>query len=47
MFRTRYTEIIEETTDQLLMIHLPKGKIDIINEFGKDYSGLVTLMVLG
>lgn len=47
IFRTRYASIIEETTDQLLIPHLPKGRIDIINEFGKDYSVLVTLMVLG
>ncbi len=47
MFRTHYTKIIEEIIDQLLMPHLAKGKIDIINEFGKDYSVLVTLMVLG
>ncbi|WP_375644011.1 MULTISPECIES: hypothetical protein [unclassified Bartonella] len=47
MFRTRYTEIIEKTIDRLLMPYLPKGRIDIINEFGKDYSVLVTLMVLG
>ncbi|WP_375642603.1 MULTISPECIES: cytochrome P450, cyclodipeptide synthase-associated [unclassified Bartonella] len=47
MFRTRYASIIEETIDRLLMPYLPKGKIDIINEFGKDYGVLVTLMVLG
>ncbi|WP_396583982.1 hypothetical protein [Bartonella grahamii] len=47
MFRTRYASIIEETIDQLLMPYLPKGRIDIINEFGKDYSVLVTFMVLG
>ncbi|MBX4335164.1 cytochrome P450, cyclodipeptide synthase-associated [Bartonella raoultii] len=47
MFRTRYASIIEKTIDQLLTPHLGKGKIDIINEFGKDYSVLVTLMVLG
>ncbi|WP_375649386.1 cytochrome P450, cyclodipeptide synthase-associated [Bartonella sp. MU70NMGDW] len=47
MFRTHYTKIIEEIIDQLLMPHLSKGKIDIVNEFGKDYSVLVTLMVLG
>ncbi|WP_019220197.1 cytochrome P450 [Bartonella florencae] len=47
MFRTRYASIIEETIDQLLIPYLIKGRIDIINEFGKDYSVLVTLMVLG
>ncbi|WP_317993642.1 cytochrome P450 [Bartonella gliris] len=47
MFRTRYASIIEETIDRLLIPYLAKGRIDIINEFGKDYSVLVTLMVLG
>ncbi len=47
MFRTRYAALIEETIDRLLMPYLTKGRIDIMNEFGKDYSVLVTLMVLG
>ncbi|PIT69751.1 cytochrome P450, cyclodipeptide synthase-associated [Bartonella tribocorum] len=47
MFRTRYAPLIEKTIDRLLMPYLAKGRIDIMNEFGKDYSVLVTLMVLG
>ncbi|WP_273755162.1 MULTISPECIES: cytochrome P450, cyclodipeptide synthase-associated [unclassified Bartonella] len=47
MFRTRYAPLIEETIDRLLMPYLAKGRINIMNEFGKDYSVLVTLMVLG
>lgn len=47
MFRTHYAHLIEETIDRLLIPYLTKGKIDIINEFGKDYSVLVTLRILG
>lgn len=46
-FREHYAKMIEHITDQLLAKKLSQGQIDLINDFGKDYSILVTLNVLG
>lgn len=47
LFRERYASMIEQVADQLLKKHLALGAIDLINDFGKEYSVLVTLKILG
>lgn len=47
LFRERYAAMVEQVTGQLLAEHMRLGKIDLINDFGKPYSVLVTLKVLG
>lgn len=46
LFRERYADLICETTEALLRRTLSTGRIDLINDFGKEYSVLVTLKVL-
>lgn len=47
IFRDKYKSIIYEITVKLVKNKLMIGEIDLINDFGKDYSILVTLNVLG
>ncbi len=47
LFRERYAAMIEHVTLQLIQPHLPLGEIDLISDFGKEYSVLVSLKVLG
>lgn len=47
LFQERYAPLITQTTECLLEKYISSGKIDLIKNFGKDYSVLVTLQVLG
>lgn len=47
MFRERHASMIADITNQLLSKKLESGHIDLINDFGKEYSILVALKVLG
>jgi len=46
-FREHYAQMIEQVVEELLSQTSHTGRIDLINEFGKDYSILVTLKILG
>ncbi|WP_230596779.1 cytochrome P450, cyclodipeptide synthase-associated [Rhodococcoides fascians] len=43
----RHAEIVDRTARDLLTPHLASGRIDLVNDFGKDFAVLVTLQVLG
>lgn len=45
--RERHAQIIERVTSALLAEPMRHGRVDLINDFGKAYSMLVTLEVLG
>jgi len=47
LFREKYAAIIETITLQLLEAHMACGNIDLIKNFGRQYSVLVSLNVLG
>ncbi|MGE6333757.1 cytochrome P450 [Stenotrophomonas sp. NPDC077659] len=46
-FRERYAPIIHALTRDLLTPKIHSGEIDLVNEFGKNYGILSTLLVLG
>lgn len=46
-FREQYKALIETVAEQLLSEHLERGEIDLIKDFGRNYSILVTLSILG
>ncbi|KOC87860.1 cytochrome P450, cyclodipeptide synthase-associated [Winslowiella iniecta] len=47
LFREKYAAIIETITLQLLEAHMACGRIDLIKDFGRSYSVLVSLNMLG
>ena len=46
LFRDKHAKMITETTNSILENYLHVGKIDLIKDFGKTYSILVTLQIL-
>lgn len=46
-FREQYRSLIETVSETLLSAHMARGQLDLINDFGRDYSILVTLTILG
>lgn len=47
MFKERYEGLIVSISEDLLKAFLPTGQIDLVEDFGKKYSVLVTLSLLG
>ncbi|KER04201.1 cytochrome P450, cyclodipeptide synthase-associated [Photorhabdus temperata subsp. temperata] len=46
-FDNHYEPMIRKLTENLLQPHIGKGKVDLINDFGRYYAVLVTLNILG
>ncbi|WP_350306486.1 cytochrome P450, cyclodipeptide synthase-associated [Photorhabdus viridis] len=46
-FSLYYEPMIRKITEDLLQPYIEKGNIDIVNDFGRDYTVLVTLGILG
>ncbi|OOF33305.1 cytochrome P450, cyclodipeptide synthase-associated [Salinivibrio costicola] len=46
-FVNQYEPMIQQITHDLLVPFLSRGKIDLVNDFGRDYAVLVTLGILG